>query len=356
MAAEASFQGPRLRIARLLNGWTKAELAEKLGISRQFVHALEIGAKPASKEMLAASSLVLKVTPQFFFQPLTNEVREEQCHFRSRAAMPDKVAEQVISRGTAIELLVRFLDTKLSLPPVDFPAVEARDREEIEAAANSCREHWALGMGPIANMSRVLETAGAVVTFFHTDRHEVDALSMARMRPIVVRNVFKTSPGRSRFDLAHECAHLVIHQGISTGDKETESQANQFAAAFLMPRKRFIQEFPRMPARIEWQAIYGMKVRWRVSAKAVLRRAKELGLLDAVQYASGNRYLNQSGQAKIERFDDQLPSEVPELLRTAIMKYYSLYAASASDLAGQISMTPALLEQLIGADTLRGAA
>ncbi len=303
--------------------------------------------------MVAAASLVLKVVPSFFFEPLVNEVREEDCHFRSRASMPDKVAEQVISRGTALELLVRFLDARLSLPPVDIPSIEARDFDGIEGAAEECRRHWKLGLGPIANMCRIIEAAGGVVTFFHSERHEIDALSIARARPIIVRNTLKESPGRQRFDLAHECGHLVIHQGITTGDKVTESQANRFASAFLMPRDSFVQEFPRMLSRLDWQAIYRLKVRWRVSAKAVIRRASDLGLLDAVQYAAGNRYLNQSGQAKVERFDEDIPMESPELLRTAIAAYCSAYAASPADLAREISVTPALIEQLVGLGTLR---
>lgn len=60
------FQGAKLRIARLLNGWTKADLAERLHVSRQFIHALEIGDKPASQDLVAALSLLLKVQPNFF--------------------------------------------------------------------------------------------------------------------------------------------------------------------------------------------------------------------------------------------------------------------------------------------------
>lgn len=347
------FQGAKLRIARLLNGWTKADLAERLQISRQFVHTLEIGDKPASQDLVAALSLLLKVQPIFFFEPLPTEVREEECHFRGRKSMPDKVADQIISHGTALELVVRLLDQTLTLPIVNFPSIEVHTDDDIEQAANSCRQLWKLGMGPIASMCRVLENVGAVVTFFQGDRHEVDALSMARARPLVIRNVLKTSPGRQRFDLAHECGHLVIHQGVATGDDITEGQANRFASAFLMPKTTFAVEFPAMPSRIDWQVIYSLKVRWRVSAKAIIRRAHDLGLLNAVQYAAGNRFLNQSGQSKVERFDERIPMEEPELLRSAISAYAEAFSSSPSNFARQIGMTPALVEQLVGIKALR---
>jgi Zn-dependent peptidase ImmA (M78 family) len=317
---------------------------------------LEIGQKPASQDMVAALSLILKVQPSFFSTPLQSEVREEECHFRSRKSMPDKVAEQIISHGTALEILVKFLDKSLELPSVDFPAIEAHSHAEVERAATHCRSLWRLGTGPIANMCRVLENAGAIVTLYHGDRHEVDALSMARIRPIVIRNTLKLSPGRQRFDLAHECGHLVIHQGIATGDKETEDQANRFASAFLMPSDSFLADFPAMPDRIDWAAIYSLKIRWRVSAKAVIRRAHDLGVLNSVQYATGNRFLNQTGQSKFEKFDEKIPHEEPELLRTAISAYLDAFSSTPAELAKQISMTPSFVEQLVGVSTLRARA
>jgi len=331
---------------------TKAELADQLQVSRQFIHSLEIG-KPASQDMVAALSLLLKVQPSFFFSALLSEVREEECHFRSRRSMPDKVKEQVISRGTGLEMIVRHLDKKLSLPKVNFPSLEANTFDEIEDAAAHCRKLWGLGMGPIANMCRVLENAGAIVTLFDGDRHEVDALSMARTRPIVLRNTIKQSPGRQRFDLAHECGHLVIHTGIATGDELTENQANRFASALLMPREKFLAEFPAMPFKIDWHSIYSLKVRWRVSAKAIIRRGSDLGRLNPIQYATGNRFLNQSGQSRVERFDERIPNEEPELLKTALSTYLASFESTPADFAKQVGMTPSLVETLVGANTLR---
>ena len=117
---DTPFSNAKLRLARLLNGWTKAELAERLQVSRQFVHALEIGEKTPSNELLPALALVLRVQPAFFTSALEEEVREGECHFRSRRNMPDKLAEQIIAHGTAVESLVRYLERSLTLPKVDF--------------------------------------------------------------------------------------------------------------------------------------------------------------------------------------------------------------------------------------------
>jgi Zn-dependent peptidase ImmA (M78 family) len=186
------------------------------------------------------------------------------------------------------------------------------------------------------------------VTFFSSPRHEVDALSIARARPLVVRNTLKESPGRLRFDLGHECGHLVMHQGIETGDKETEDQANRFSSALLMPRDSFRQEFPVMPGRLDWHVIYTLKLRWRVSAKAVIRRARDLGRLNDAQYAAGNRFLHQSGQARVERYDEKLPAEEPELIDAAVRAYVQSVNTSPAELAARLGMTPAMFWQIAG--------
>lgn len=67
--------------------------------------------------------------------------------------------------------------------------------------------------------------------------------------------------------LSHECAHLIMHRGIETGDKATENQANRFARAFLLPRASFIQEFPR-GSSLNWKAIFALKLRWSARSLA----------------------------------------------------------------------------------------
>jgi Zn-dependent peptidase ImmA (M78 family) len=166
-------------------------------------------------------------------------------------------------------------------------------------------------------MMRVVENAGAIVTYFQGVSERVDALSMDRARPIIVRSSLKESLCRQRFDLAHECGHLVAHRGLQTGDRETEDQANRFASAFLLPRAGFIPEFP-VGKTLNWTAIYQLKLRWKVSARAIIRRAFDLRLISARQYRTANIHLVKTGQARVEKYDNELPLEQPELLDNAL--------------------------------------
>lgn len=346
-----AFHADKLRLARLLAGLSLDELGGLVGTSRQFIHRLETGAKEPTPEMVAALAAALAVTPAFFAEPAINPVREEDCHFRRLQSAPRGLLAQAIARGTMIETLVDALERQVRLPRVDFPeAQRPATTDAIERIAEEARLHWYLGLdGPITSMTRVIENAGAVVVQFDDLTDRIDALSMARRRPIIVRSTAKTAAVRLRFDLAHEAAHLIMHQGIVTGDSVTEGEAHRFASAFLIPRAAFAREFPRGRRTLDWTALWAMKLRWKVSVRAIARRAFDLGLIDAAQYRTANIQLVKNGQAKSERYDDRITPEEPELLGAAISWLAGRDATGLPRLTADLGMTPALFARLTGA-------
>lgn len=313
-----NFVGDQLRLARMCMGWSLDELGAKCSVSRQYLHQVENGSKLPTEDMERVLAEVLGVKSKFFRLNGVPQVRPEQVHFRKQLTTPISIATQVIARGTMTDRIVDALDRVLKLPSVNFPDIAATTNSEIEMAAEKARRFWGLGTdSPISSMMRVAENAGAVVTHFEGLSERVDALSMDRPRPIIVRGDAKASLCRQRFDIAHEIGHLVMHRGIVTGDSVTEKQAHRFAGAFLIPASTFVREFPRS-GRLNWPAIFQMKLRWKVAARAIIHRAFDLGVISAAQYRSANIYLVKSGQAKAEKYDDQLALESPELLVAAM--------------------------------------
>lgn len=319
-AIAAPFHGDKLRLARLLASLSLDELGSLVAASRQYVHQLETDAKEPSSEMRAALAAALGVRESFFAAPAINPVREDDCHFRKLMTAPRAVMAQAAARGTFVEMLVTALDKRLRLPKVDFPDLgRPTSLEEVDRIAEAARAHWGLGLdAPITSVTRAVENAGAVVVHFADISDRIDALSIARRRPIIVRSSAKAAAVRLRFDLAHECGHLVMHQGVITGDRETEEQAHRFASAFLIPRAAFAREFPRTHRGLDWTGLFRMKLRWKVSVRAIVRRAYDLGLIDAAQYRTANVHLTKTGQAKAERYDDTLEAESAELMSTAL--------------------------------------
>ena len=69
---------------------------------------------------------------------------------------------------------------------------------------------------------------------------------------------------------------------------------------------------------LNWPALKELKLRWKVSFKALIYRARALDLLTADQAKSGFTYLARKGFTKSEEFDELIPMEYPLLVQRAI--------------------------------------
>jgi Zn-dependent peptidase ImmA (M78 family)/transcriptional regulator with XRE-family HTH domain len=345
--ARIRFDGERLRLARVALGLTLDQLGTRVSATRQYLNQLERGTKAPSDEMMAALAAALGVAELFFALPPDVSIRPEQCHFRKQRTTPVSIVSQVLARGTLLEGFVNRLDSELDLPAVSFPDIPVTGVTEIEEAADEARRHWRLGTGPVSNMVRVVENAGAVVSFFGGVSERVDALSIDSRRPMIIRNEAKPAACRLRFDLAHEAGHLIMHRGVQTGDKPTEDQANRFASAFLLPRASFVHEFPR-GRFLDWTEIFRLKLRWKVSAQAILRRAYDLRLVSADQYRTGYIHLSKTGQRRVERHDDEIPTEQPELLPAAIQALEVEFPGAVERIAGEAGLEPGMFSYVSG--------
>lgn len=347
-----AFQGERLRLARVARGLTLDQLGAEVCATRQYLNQLEQEAKGPTSEMADDLAAALGVSRAFFARSTRDGVRPEQCHFRKQRTTPVSIVAQVLARGTILDSFVSRLDEELELPRVSFPYIAACSSTEVEEAADEVRRQWGLGSGPVASMMRAIENAGAVVAFFSGVSERVDALSIDRRRPLVVRNEAKPTACRLRFDLAHETGHLVMHKGVQTGDRYTEEQANRFASAFLLPRAAFIHEFPR-GRHLNWTGIFSMKLRWKVSAAAIVRRAYDLGLITPERYRTAQIHLTKTGQRKVERLDDEIPREEPELMAAAIRALDVSCPGSVRRLAEEVGLGDAMFANVVGAELPR---
>lgn len=349
-----SFDGSNLRLARLFHGFSLDYVAEQTGKTRQYIHKLEMGSAEPTEELTEALAKSLKVLPAFFTPKPVPVIGEEKVHFRKLSSTKVSTKLAALAKAEVFRRLVDFLDSELTLPPVSFPSIRVVNTEDIERAAERCRSEWGLGFGPIANMTRLAERMGAFVTSFDSISTEVDALSIPLRRPIIVRSLAKESPCRLRFDIAHEVGHLVMHEGVVTGDRITEAEANRFASALLLPRTSMASLFP-LPkgGRIDWSGISEFKQTWKVSKAAILYRARQLGLLTEDQYKTGVIRLKRKGEATKEEGDDLIPFEQPQLIHKAIAALNDKLGVSVDDLAFALGVTPEILVEFVGEPLLQ---
>ncbi len=342
----AEFCSSRVRLARAFNGWTQAELGEHVGVTHQYVGYLETGHKQPTPLNVEAIADATGFELGFFYQPLVEEFRDEECHFRRRTTTPVSVRTRVLAHGTLFGMLVSYIDAVVSLPDDTVPSVRVKTPEDLERAAERCRIQWGLGRDlPVKNLTRAVERAGVIVTRFDGCSTKIDAFSRSGKRNVVILNTEKDAPSRTRFDLAHETGHLVMHGGLTTGDPETEKEADRFASALLLPRAGYAREFPR-GSRIDWTALFRLKTRWGASVGAQVRRAYDLRLIDAAQYQRGYKYIAAQGWLKGEPGEPQV--EEPELVPLSLGQIQEHYGTSPLEVCTRLQWRPPAFERVAG--------
>jgi Zn-dependent peptidase ImmA (M78 family)/DNA-binding XRE family transcriptional regulator len=312
----AAFWGDRLQIAREFKGLTQKELAGEVSASPSLISLCEKGERPfPARDLVEAFGEVLGFEPLFFYGPLTDMFREEECSFRHRRSTPERLKAKIRAHATLAGMVIGRLRSIFRFPDQNIPHVPAHTDAEIEAAAEECRRYWGLNPdSPIKHVGRVLEHAGVVIVP-HLVRDDVDAFSRFGPTAVIFLNQAIKSTSRWHFDIGHECGHLVMHQGVPTGTEETEDAANKFASAFLLPRRAFTREF--CTDKFDWKHILAMKRRWQTSAQAIVRRAYDLRLLGAVEYRKAFKYMSWKGWTSGGEPDEPAFQE-PELLTNAL--------------------------------------
>ena len=239
------FWGERLQLAREFRGWTQTQLAEKVAASCALISLCENGKKrEPTRDLVEACADVLGFQPEFFYGPLDEIFREDECSFRHRRSAPERLKSQVRAHATLIGMVIGRLRSFFKFPTVDVPHVPARSINDVEKAAEECRRHWKINLdGPIKNVGRLLERSGVIIVNHLVKSPKIDAFSRYGKTSVIFLNRSIPSPSRWHFDIAHECGHLVLHPGIPTGTIETEAEADRFASAFLMPKASFSQSF-----------------------------------------------------------------------------------------------------------------
>ena len=144
---------------------------------------------------------------------------------------------------------------------------------------------------PIGNIDEIVEKLGGTIqkeAFFSDGAVEKEGNWLK-----IIESPFQDEK-RERFTIAHELGHLFLHMGYRTnnelwekqenniyhwiGNSEKEYQANEFAAAFLMPATEYLSVLNKVA---EGNMVDTSKIAeyFNVSIEAAANRGKFLGYL-----------------------------------------------------------------------------
>ena len=349
------FDGSRLVANRELLGLTQAEVAEATGISAPALSQAERCETKLSAANVALVAHFFGVSPSAFAkrQEPSWGMKPQFRHLRRTPVREQRKAERFVFATARVASILRerveFPEPFSFTYPID-PEQPIEDVEsEIEHAAAVTRIKLGLPKSkPIGSkLIKRLEAGGITVVRDPETDKDIDAYSaVVDKLPVIVLDGGRGSVwDRDNFNLAHELGHLVMHRGIdhTPGTRTVEAQAHRFAGAFLGPAKGLKEELPN---DLDWDCYFDLKRRWGISMAALVRRAKDLEVIDDAEYTRAMKQQSAYGWRKVEpgSTDRSLPS--PRFLNRAL----SMAGVSPSRLANQAHLPKDVVLRIVGAE------
>lgn len=330
----------RIELARRRRGLTKTALAKRVGVTTRSITAFEAGDIQPSESTLERLARTLDFPPEFFLAPELDEVAEGTASFRALSKMTAAQRNAAFGAGALAFELSDWIGERFRLPSVTVPKLGPNT--DAETAASVVRAEWGLGDEPAPNLIHLLERHGVRVFSLAEDCLEVDAFSLWRRGvPFVFLNTKKTSE-HSRFDAAHELGHLVLHSHHELPQgRPAEAEANQFAAAFLMPRTRLLASVPHGAGLRD---LLKLKKPLKVSVAALAHRLHSVGLLTEWNYRTLCIDISKRGYRRNE--PEGIPRETSQILN----KVFAALRAEGlkkSDIAATLNLYPGDLDALV---------
>ena len=267
-------------------GLSQTELAKRCGLTRGSIANIESGRQRPTLHTLSDIAGALEVDMlSLLSSPGGNAGDEEEA--------VGAVAGAVLA-GVAARALIRMIR---SSAPKDAGESSPIPTEELEKKAGDLLQKAAMVQAPVP-VDEVARYLGIQVD--EADLGEECSGMLVREEGSVVIGVNANHhEHRKRFTIAHEIAHYMLHGGEAyidkpphidfraadsgSGTQQEETEANQFAAALLMPADQVraaVAEQPFDPAQDD--ELPNLARRFKVSPQAMTTRLIHLGLISDV--------------------------------------------------------------------------
>jgi Zn-dependent peptidase ImmA (M78 family)/transcriptional regulator with XRE-family HTH domain len=275
--------GARVARARVAARLSQADLAAAIELERTAVTKIESGSRHVDSLELARLARVLG-------RPLDWFVVDPPPSVVSRRARVDPVPESpadLLLEG-AVRDVSLLVELHLLVPAPGFhPTAPVDSVAAAAVAALELREHLGLGMGPVWELSRIVESVGLHGFSLDLGTEQLDGAYLALEQGGVALVNGGTPSGRRRFTLAHELGHHVLADQysdewiIGSGADDRERLINAFAIHFLMPGPGTLPRWNILqgPTDARGAALH-LGVEYGVSWAAAVGQLRNLGLVD----------------------------------------------------------------------------
>lgn len=352
--------GARVRQARVLRQMTATAVMEHMGWRSPRQTRLE-QAETAVLEAGEFEALValLRFPARFFITAPVSRVASRDLLFRAPKATTVTEKEYLAVFASVVGDLVDQLNGLEKGPVVALEPLPV-GADVVTAAAKA--RAW-LGRGahePIRYLTYDLEAAGVPVVLRakrsrSTGRIDWDAedepaggltekhlgcsarTGEFRQRPLVLMRSVE-SWERSRWTIAHEIGHLVLHRhGEVSDDQETE--ASRFASELLAPAAAIESEITDAPTL---NHLIPVKLKWGISLGSLIMHLRESKLIDEYRAAMLQRQLytriNSDTGHTWGKTEPGWDARLPEQPRLLLKWIEACYGASSPDMLGALDL------------------
>jgi transcriptional regulator with XRE-family HTH domain len=312
----------RMKQLRLARGLSLEDLAAEMGgiVTKQALSKYELGLARPSPVVLNRLAGALGVKAVYLWSEPTisckfiayrkgtglGKVEEERVESVVCQMLEDRVRLQRLIQRTM----------EIDLPIQGF---KINNLDDTENPAKELREKWNLGLGPISDVTSMLEDQ--FVHAFEVDASPrfdgISAVAYDSEKTMVAAAVVsrKSLPGgRQRLNLAHELGHLVLNVPESIDE---EKAAFRFAGAFLAPDESLFRDLGRKRSLVQLPEMFMLKQKYGMSIQALVFRLHDLGIISEQHYRQWWMTINREGWKKDEPL--QVKPEKSEWLKKTVL-------------------------------------
>jgi Zn-dependent peptidase ImmA (M78 family) len=341
--------GQRVRLARELHRMNQGRFVEEVpDLSQPQLSRIENGRSLIPPDGLTAAAIaaVTGVTVEWLARPASAGLSGLSPHFRARSRVPEITKASGVAWANVISEAHDCVADRVRRIPI---RLERYVHAEPAHTAHLIRRLLDFDpFEPLPYLILAVERLGVRVLGLPWREPTVDAFC-AWGGPIPVIAIAANVPGdRIRWTVAHELGHLVLHEPSDRG-QPIEDQADAFASELLTPIDALRLS---MPAHPTLQTLTMLKSQWGVSIKSLVRRAREMGIIDNDRATSLYRQISSRGWNRAE------PGYVPREKPRALRKKFEIALGRgnvtqvAREMAWSIELTQLVLDQHATADEL----
>ena len=323
-----SFNGDRLKSARLYNALTVSDVAEKAGISKQAISQFETNKSEPKLETILTIGNILGFPRDYFYEAEDYKTKVGDTYFRSLASTTNKERLAQVERVKLFVNIVKAINLYVEFPELQLCEINMDEDIDVEKMAQNLREAWGLKQQPIANIVDEMERHGILVSSVFTNSNNIDAYSQielidGKQVAVVVLGSDKDNAFRRNFSAAHELGHLLLDDFYNVDEltkleyKEMEDTMNRFAGALLVPKDMFINDL-MTTSKTDLNLYIQLKRKYHVSAATLIVRARHLELITQNTYQYLMKQLSQKGYRTCEPFDKETPLMKPRYIKEAM--------------------------------------